>query len=494
MTEEEELRMIELAKLDLIERGRRGLLGFTKYTFPKYEVNWHHTVICKFLNRFMRGEIKRAMIFTAPRHGKSELASRRLPALLMGMKPSIEIMLTTYSEELASDMTIDVQRIMDTPEYSRLFPYSRIMPVGSVGKYARNSTEHELMPVRLSDGSIFRPGGTFRGVGVGGAVTGRGANVILIDDPLKNREEADSPAFRNRLFKFYSSTLYTRLEKDGQILLTQTRWHNDDLAGRLIRLAKSDPEADQWEILNLPAIREDVDCKYDPRLIGEALWPNKYNLAALTKIRKNSARDWAALYQQRPTADDGNVIKATWFRYYTVMPPRFDQVIDSWDFAVKDKSGSDYTVGQKWGRIGANKYLIHQVRGRFSFPVACQKVAELKKSHAQTNKVLIEAKANGPAVKQTLSSHVSGIVEVEPRGDKLARANAISPEFEGGNVWFPSADIAPWIFETESELTSFPLGVNDDIVDSLVQGIDELRKASAFYAPLSGHGMGHLHT
>ncbi len=478
----------EITKYRLTESARKGnLLAFTRLTKPDYYLNWHHKLLGKYLNRFIRREIRRLIIMMPPRHGKSEMSSRRLPALLHGMYPNDEVLGMSYNSELASDMTIDVQRIMDRQSYKEIFPNSRITPEGSISKYARSSNEHELMPYKDQNGEFVFPQGSYRSGGVGGAFTGRGGHWVLIDDYVKNRKEADSKAFRDELYKFYASTLYTRLEGEGSVLITATPWHADDLIHRLLLLQKSNPDADQWTVLRLPAIKESNDNPEDPREIGEALWPQKFGMKQLMTIRANSSRDWASLYQQRPTAEGGNIIQSHWIKYYKVIPQKFDQMIQSWDFAVKDKNGSDYTACQIWGRIKADKYLIYQFRARVSFPVACQKVVEISRMFPQAHKKLIEAKANGPAVVQTLRQTVPGLVEVEPYGDKIARLNSVAPDYESGNVYYPSSEIAPWIDDHVSELCDFPNGAHDDTVDCASQALNELRKTPVLYMPLTGH-------
>lgn len=433
------------------------------------------------------------IVLMPPRHGKSELTSRRLPAMIHGVYPNDEILAMSYNSELASDMTIDVQRIMDKPSYQEIFPMSRITAEGSISKYARSANEHELIPMKLENGVWVFNEGSYRSAGLGGAFTGRGGNWILIDDPIKNRADADSKSFRDGLYKFYTSSLHTRLEGEGSIMITMTPWHVDDLAHRLIALQKADPDADKWTILRLPAIKENNDNPEDPRVIGAPLWPEKFSLKQLLSTRANSSRDFAALYQQRPTAEGGNIIQSSWIKYYNVLPPKFDQMIQSWDFAVKDKNGSDYTVGQVWGRIKADKYLIYQFRARVPFPTACQKVVEISRMFPQAHKKLIEAKANGPAVVQTLRQTVPGLVEVEPYGDKVSRLNAVAPDYESGNVYYPTSKIAPWIDEHISELCDFPNGAFDDSVDAASQALSELKKTPVLYMPIAGHGSGTIY-
>lgn len=467
----------KLARERLKKLARRGkILAFTKYTYPEYEINWHHQLLAQKLNKFLKKEIKRLMVFMPPRHGKSEKTSRRLPALIHGLFPNDEILLASYNGSLASDMIVDVQRILDSQYFKDIFPHVSITSENANSSYARTKTEHEIVPfIDPETNALFPYKGSMKASGVGGTFTGLGGNWVLIDDPFKNREDADSLAYRNMVHKWYQSTIRTRLEKNGSIILTMTRWHDDDLAGRLLKEAKENPKADQWEVLSLPAIKDNELNADDPRQLGEALWPNKYDIADLESTKATiGSREWSALYMQTPVNEGGNLVKDSWFKYYTVKPEKFDVMIQSWDFAVKDKATSDFTVGQVWGKIGPDKYLLDQVRGRFDFPTACQKVLELSAKYPNCRKKLIEAKANGPAIIQTLRKHISGLVEVEPRGDKVARMHAVSPEFESGHIYLPDKSICPWIGDYLSETKAFPTGTHDDQVDATTQAIDEL--------------------
>lgn len=479
-----------LKHLLLLKKARRGdINAFTRLTKKDYQHTWYHELIDKYLNAFIKKEITRLMIFAPPRHGKSEKTSRRLPALWHGLYPNDEILAASYNDTLASDFAVDVQRILDSQEFKEIFPTVKIPAIGSNKGYARNSLQHELLPFRHEDGLFTWHTGSYVGAGIGGSFTGKGGNLILIDDPIKNQEDADSAAYRDRLEKLYSNSLRNRLEGQGSILITLTRWHDDDLAGRLLRRAKADPKADQWTILSIPAIREDYENEEDPRLIGEPLWPEKFPLEELEKIKAQGSRSWNALYQQRPVPAGGNIIQKEWIKFYKILPSKFDEIIQSWDFATKDKKSSDWSVGQAWGRVGPNKYLLPvMVRGQFSFPVAIEKVVQLTKYYPQANAKLVEAKANGPAIVQTLKSKISGFVEIEPKGDKISRLNAVSPDFESGNVWLPHPEIAPWVDSYISELLSFPFGANDDQVDTTTQALERFRKSGPIYAPTSGHG------
>ncbi len=501
-------QQIKLQNEVAVEKARRGgLLAFTLLTKPDYETNWHHKLTTHYLNRFAKREIKRLIILEPPRYGKSELSSRRLPALLHGLYPNDEILAASYNSELASDMTIDVQRIMDHEIYQRIFPISRIMAPNAKGNYARSSIEHELIPLEdnekfwrpktatfdKSKGFII-PRGSYRAAGVGGSFTGRGGNWLLIDDPIKNRQDADSKAFRETLWDWWRSTIRTRLEKDACICITLTHWHQDDLVGKLLKLAKVDEEADQWTVLKLPAIKEKEANDYDPREVGQPLWPAKFPMKELLSTRASiGSREWSALYQQSPTSEGGNIVHVEWLKRYKSVPNNMEVEIISCDMAAKDKTTSDYYVYQVWGKKQADRYLIYQMRGRWSFPEACRKFVEICQMYPRARRKYIEAKANGPAVAQTLRGKISGIIEREPDGDKTARLNAVTPEMESGNVWIPDPEEFPWVSDFISEITSFPAAEHDDQVDACSQALIELQLLNPVYAPSAGHGSGTIY-
>lgn len=276
-------------------RARSSLLDFTTFTKPDYEVGWHHQLLAGYLDRFAAGQIKRLIVNMPPRHGKSELASRRLPALLLGQDPDAAILACSHTASLASDMNRDVQRIIDGPDYHALFPGTRLNS-GNVrtvaGAPLRNSDEFQIV-----DNS-----GYYKCAGVGGAIVGRGFRWGLIDDPIKSREEADSPTIREKVWSWYTGDFYTRRSPDASILVMATRWHPDDLPGRLLTLAEEDPNADQWTVLSLPALREETGHADDRRRPGDALWPERYGLDELAKTRAANPYEWWSQYQQHPRA------------------------------------------------------------------------------------------------------------------------------------------------------------------------------------------------
>ena len=321
------------------EDARTSLLDFTLYTMPEYEVNWHHRVICDVLDRFLTGDIDRLLIEMPPRHGKSELASRRFPAYVMGRYPDTSIISCSYSADLASRMNRDVQRIIDTPEYRNLFPESRLnesnVRTDSTGNYQRNSDMFEIVGHK----------GFYRSSGTGGSITGMGCNIGIIDDPIKNREEALSPTYREKTWEWYTSTFYTRLEKNAKVMLIMTRWHEDDLAGRILKQAEENSEP--WEVVCTPAISEpESRCIYDIRDQPDiALWETKYNLAKLNNIRAVlGPYQFAALYQQRPTPITGGMWKYTHIDDNRVSkPPELIRIVVGVDPAVTSSTDSDET-------------------------------------------------------------------------------------------------------------------------------------------------------
>ena len=289
----------------------------------------------------------------------------------------------------------------------------------------------------------------------------------------KNRAEAESIVYRNAVWSWYTSTFYTRLEKDARILITATRWHEDDLVGRLLKLSKEDPNADQWTIFSLPAIADGklMDC--DPRQPGDPLWPDKYPLSELLKTKVNvGSYEWAALYQQTPSTPSGNILNRSWWKYYKQAPARFDEIIQSWDCTFKETSGTDYAVGQVWGRVGPNKYLLDQVRARMDFPATIAAIRNLTAKWPLALAKLVEDKANGPAVIATLKREIAGLIPIEPEGGKVVRAWGVSPDIEAGNVWLPEG--VEWVNDFVEECANFPNGPHDDQVDAMSQALNRM--------------------
>lgn len=428
------------------ELARRHLIDFTEYTNPLYRAADHHHQICAKLEAVERGEIDRLMIFMPPRHGKSELASKRFPAWALGRRPTRQIIAASYNSDLANDFGRNVRNIVAEPEFAEVFPGVSLAPDSQAAN--RMNTNHK---------------GAYVAAGVGTAVTGRGADIALIDDPFKDREEADSERRRDIVWDWYRSTLFTRLMPGGSIVLIQTRWHEDDLAGRLL-----EHDRGQWDILELPAIDEH----------GSALWPKWYDLPTLERIKDTiGAREWSALYQQRPQPDEGTFFQRAWFNDHGGKLPAL-QLYGSSDYAVTDGDG-DYTVHRVWGidPTGA-VYRVDGWRGQSTSDVWIERKLDLIAKHkplAWFGESGVIQKAIEPMLLRRMRERkVYCRLEWLPSmHDKPTRARAFQAMAASGRVYLePNADL--------SEFLVFPAGKHDDEVDvaSLIgRAIDQAHPA-----------------
>lgn len=408
-----------------------------------------------------------------PTHN-SEIVSRRLPAYFLGRFPDAPMIACSYSAMLAQRMNRDTQRIIMSPEYGLVFPETTLnnsnVRSTSKGAWIRNSDEFEVVGRR----------GIYRSAGVGGSVTGFGAELAVVDDAVRNRADADSHAMQQRVWDWYTSTLYTRLEKNAIVLVTMTRWSELDLVGRLLDLQKKDPNADQWHVLSLPAMAEKNGHPGDTRPLDEVLWKNKVNRKRMMNIKANNMRDWTSMYQQRPSPEDGDVFNRKWWRYFDLEPTDLIGHLISVDGTFKDKEQSDFCVLQVWARrksAPADLYLIDQVRARMGYIALKAAFVALCAKHPAARLKLVEDTANGTPMIEELKSTIGGIVAVQPRGSKLARAQAVSPNIQSGNVYLPQA--APWVSEYVEEFSSFPNGKNDDQVDCTTQALSRLAETRA---------------
>lgn len=429
----------------------RGNYGFyCEYVHRGFYEHARHTeYICSKLEAVERGDLKRVMLFMPPRHSKSMTVTETFPSFFIGRNPDRRVIAVSYSGDLAYRF--------GKANRSKLNEFGGSIFGVSLSREKTSMTNWEVGEHR----------GGMLSVGVGGSITGQGADLMIIDDPIKNRMEADSITYRNRLWDEWQNTLLTRLQPGAAVIIILTRWHEDDLAGRILNFDK-----ENWEIIRLPAICEDEAGDPLGRRTGETLWPEKYDWKwAVNKKREVGSYVWNALYQQQPSPPEGNIIQRKWWRYYRQAPSRFDEIIQSWDCAFKDEQTSDYVVGQVWGRRGADKYLLDQVRGRMDFPSTVRAVESLSAKWPQARAKLIEDKANGPAVISTLKSKISGLIPVNPEGGKMARLQAVSPDIEAGNIYLPEPSIAAWVHDYVEEFAAFPNGANDDQVDATSQAL-----------------------
>ena len=439
--------------------------AFVQHVQPGYLMGWVHERICAELDRFLQavvdGKSPRLMLTLPPRHGKSTLASRCFPAYVLGRYPDMSIIAASYSADLASRMNRDVQHIMEDEPYAELFPSTKLARLGDRGA------------VRTSDMfDVVGHNGVYRSAGVGGGITGLGCQIAVLDAVIKDRAAADSPTVLQSVFDWYTSTLYTRLAPGGGIIVMNTRWSTQDLSGRLLE-AQAKGEGDEWRVINFPAIAEQAE---EHRKKGEALHPERYPLEALERIKSAiGTRDWEALYQQHPVPDGGAIFKDEWLQRTWLpkdLPAKFDALVIAFDMAFKGSESSDFVAGQLYGKHGPDFYLLDQERGHFSFVESLGAVRRLlARAQAYTRgavRVLVEDKANGPAVIDVLKREIPGIVPVQPEGSKEARAHSVTPLFESGNVVLPDASVAPWVNDFRLELLRFPSGAHDDMVDSCV--------------------------
>lgn len=426
------------------------LISYAAWQWPGYRDAPHHRLIARKLEAVERGEIQRLMITMPPRHGKSMLASEFFPAWYLGRNPDHYVIAATYAQELADDFGRKVRNQIADATYGAIFP-----GVGLKNDSTSSRRFHVTQPL---DSFSTGQNGAYFAVGVGGPLTGRGAHLLLIDDPVKNREDADSEVIRKKTKDWYTSTAYTRLMPGGRVVIIQTRWHEDDLSGWLL----AEHRHEGWEVLNLPAISDD----------GQALWHEQYPVAALEKIKLAiGPRDWSALYQQRPSPETGDYFKAEWLRPYDKAPERDTlNVYGASDYAVTD-DGGDFTVHVVVGIDAEGRlWLLDLWRAQASsdkwVEAFCDLVAKWKPIGWAEETGQIKAGV-GPFLTKRMRERKAFVAREQfpTRGDKAVRAQSIRGRMAMDGLYVPAN--APWKADLVSEMMSFPVGVHDDQVDAL---------------------------
>jgi len=450
-----------------IELAQRRLIHFCDYTKDDWVTNWHHKHIADALDKVIEGKTKRLIISCPPRVGKSEIATRRFPAYALGKNPDLSIISCSYAYDLASRMNRDVQRIIDSPQYANVFPGTRLtnknVRSGDNNSYLKNSEIFEIIDHK----------GVYRSAGVGAGITGMGMEIGIIDDPIKDAMEANSQRVRQNIWDWYTAAFQSRLEKDGAMIVIQTRWHEDDLTGRLL-----DGKGD-WEYIKLEAIKE-THQDFDPREMGDALWPEKFDIQRYKDIKIDAgSRVFEALYQQNPKPQEGTLIKPSWINTTDGPPPVTRELIQSWDLSFKGNANSDYVVGTVWAKIEANYYMVDMVRGRWDFTETIKQFEMLTRKWPKATRKIVEDAANGAALYSTLRNKIPGITLWKPKTDKVSRLQAVSPLFEAGNVHFNSMN--EFHDDMVQELTGFPFGTNDDMVDSITQALLNLKTSTPVF-------------
>jgi predicted phage terminase large subunit-like protein len=418
--------------------------------------NWHIQVLAATLDRVRRGAIRRLIVNLPPRHLKSHAASIAFPAWCLGHDPSAQILCVSYGQELSDKLSRDCRALMTSRFYEKLFS-TRLSPIkASVEEFA--TTAHGF---RLA-------------TSVGGVVTGRGGDILIVDDPLKP-EEAVSDTLRARVNDWYDNTLYSRLNdrRKGAIVIIMQRLHEDDLVGHV--LARED-----WDVLSFPAIAEQDESYQIPmveggvgvveRKAGEALQAAREPLEELERIRCTlGAYNFAGQYQQSPAPRDGGMVKRDWFRLYDAAPAAFERIVQSWDTANKATELADYSVCTTWGVKDKHFYLLDVMRAKLNYPELKRAVREQWKAFG-AGAVLIEDRASGTQlIQELIAEGLHQVRKVSPTDDKVMRLHAQTGVIENGFVHLPRA--APWLDEYLSELMLFPRARYDDQVDSTSQAL-----------------------
>jgi predicted phage terminase large subunit-like protein len=432
-----------------LQLARDELSSYAAAMYPRFELPPHLRTLVQILERVERGELDRVMIFMPPRHGKSFITSTLFPAWFLGRNPTKSIIASSYGQELASDFGRRVRNFVAEPLHRQIFPHCVIAD--------DSDAVHRFH---------LTAGGAYYATGAGGPLTGRGADLLLIDDPIKNAEDARSPAFRRSLNDWYQSTAYTRLQPGGAVVLIQTRWNEADLAGWLQR----EHSSETWKVVNLPAIAEQPE---GWRNVGDALWPERFPRETLDRIKEAiGTAAWASLYQQRPAPEQGAIFRREWWRNYSG-PIEPHRTIFSLDCAFKTGQSNDFSVIAIVGEAKDGYYVRHVSRGRWEFPELKRQAIALADIW-KPNGVLIEDAASGQSLVQALKAETRlPILPIKPQGDKVSRAHAVSPLVESGRVFLPTD--AAWLADFIDEMTSFPAAPHDDQVDAITQALNYLR-------------------
>lgn len=455
---------------DFKRRAQSNLLDFTRFTFSEFRESWHHRLVASKLDQFVKGEIKNLAITMPPRHTKSELVSRRLPAFIFGVNPNAKIISCSYGADLAAMMNRDVQKIITSPEYKEVFPNTTLnesnVRTDSHGSYLRNSEIFEIVGYK----------GIYKCAGVGGSITGFGFDYGIIDDPIRNRADAESPTYRQNIKNWYNSVFRTRKQKGAGILITLTRWQEDDLLGWVLDLAAKNPNVDQFELISLPALSEEPLAPYDERTgPNQALWDEEFSTEDMLRTKETlTTYEWLSLYQQRPSAAAGNLVKKENFKYCTLQNNILDlgtkkyllnqcKIFQTCDPAASTKTSADYFVLATWAQTPLNELaLIDLIRTRLETP---DQVPLFKQQYIRWHPVFqaVEKTGLGISLYQTLLREGLPVQKIEADSDKVTRFIPAATRISAGVVYFLAG--APWLNDYETELLGFPNAAHDDMVD-----------------------------
>lgn len=441
--------------------GRDSMLGFATHVYPGFKIGPHHRKLSRIFEDVIAGKKKRVIINIAPRHGKSEFSSYLFPAYFLGKYPDKKIIMGTHTAGLSEDFGRRVRNLIESEEYQELYPDTRI-------------ADDQKAAGKWSTGA----GGQYYAAGVGGALAGRGADLFVIDDPHSEQDvKSNSRLAFDTAWSWFQTGPLQRLMPGGAIIVIMTRWSLLDLTGRLIDYQTRNPDAEPWEIVELPAIlNEDTDAE-------KSLWPEQWPLESLKKVKASlDPRYWNAQYMQNPTSESSAIIsRRDWRIWEDETPPRCEYIIQSWDTAFETKNNSDYSACTTWGIFYNEEendtpqlILLDAFKDRMAFPELKQTALKHYKEW-EPDAFIVEKKAAGAPLIQELRAMGIPVQEFSPsRGnDKHVRLNAVADLFTSGKVWAPDTR---WAREVIEEVAAFPVGEHDDFVDTTSQALLRFRQ------------------
>jgi predicted phage terminase large subunit-like protein len=450
------------AEKKIQNKAKEDFLSFVKCVWPEFIEGAHHRHIAKKFNDLATGKITRLIVNMPPRHTKSEFASYLLPAWMVGRNPKLKIIQATHTGELAIRFGRKAKNLIDSEEYAKIFKTRLQEDSQAAGRWETAQ------------------GGEYFAAGVGGAITGRGADLLIIDDP-HSEQDAMSPTAMENAYEWYTSGPRQRLQPGGKIILVMTRWSKKDLTGILLQNQK-EVKADQWEVVEFPAI-------LDHGTKTEAVWPEYWKLDELEKVKATlPVGKWNAQWMQRPTSEEGAIIKREWWRKWEEdYIPNLHYVIQSYDTAFMKKETADFSAITTWGVFypnedsPANLILVDAIKGRYEFP-ELRRLALEQYKYWNPESVIIEAKASGLPLTYELRQMDIPVQNFTPSkgNDKHVRVNTCAPLFESGIIWAPDQKFAEEVIE---ECAAFPHGDHDDLVDSMTQAVMRFRQGGFIQHP-----------
>ena len=438
--------------------AQTNFLKFVKQVWPEFVEGSHHIKIAEKFQALAEGKIKRLIVNMPPRHTKSEFASFLFPAWMMGRDPRLKIIQTTHTAELSYRFGRKVRNLMEENAFQDIFDDLQLSQDSkAAGRWETNK------------------GGEYFAAGVGGAITGRGADLLIIDDPHSEQDALSETAMESA-YEWYTSGPRQRLQPGGKIVIVMTRWSTKDLTGQLMK-AQTDVKADQWDVVEFPAILED-----------KPIWPQYWKLEELESVKASlSVAKWNAQWQQNPTSEEGSIIKREWWNIWESRQlPNLQHIIQSYDTAFSKKETADYSAITTWGvflynEVTPNIILLDMKKGRWDFP-DLKRIAMEEYQYWEPETIIIEQKASGTPLTHELRRVGIPVVNFTPSkgNDKHVRVNSVSPLFEAGQVWAPKEK---WAEELIEECAAFPYGDHDDLVDSMTQALMRYRQVGLAVHP-----------